>query len=133
MKTKRAADNKHDVLSLTARVVFFYKFFNHEDWSRCFEYIDPALRTKGKFGLGDYCRTMHDFFGAYGPIEEVKILKLSVYPGTDAKDDQRDFAYVVISWKDKLNRFHHFKERWIKDQGKWFTRVVGLVPGRMES
>jgi hypothetical protein len=62
-----------------------------------------------------------------------KLIKISIQSGVSAKDDQRDFAYVVVSWKDKSNKFHQFRERWIKDRGKWFTRVIGLVPVRPES
>jgi hypothetical protein len=133
MKTKQASDNRHDVLSLAGRIVNFYRFFNRQDWTRCYEYIDPNIRGKGNVGLEGYSQSMRAFFEAFGPVQQVKILKLSVYRGERVKDDRRDFAYVVISWKDKTNDFHHFKERWIKDQEKWFTRVVGLVPNRVES
>jgi len=132
MKTQRFAGSKHDVLSLAARIIFFYKFFNQRNWARCYEYIDPKLRAKREFGISEYSRTMRDFFEAHGPVEQVKILKISIHSGIEANNDQRDFAYVVISWKDKSREFHHFRERWIKDREKWFTRVIGLVPNRSE-
>jgi hypothetical protein len=132
MKTKRLAGSKHDVLSLAARINFFYRFFNQRNWARCYEYVDPKLSAKTKSGLSDYSQTMRDFFEAHGPIAQVKILKISIHSGIEAKNDQRDFAYVVISWIDKSNELYHFRERWIKDREKWFTRVIGLVPNRSE-
>lgn len=132
MKTKRIADSRHDMLSLAARINFFYRFFNLQEWARCYEYVDPKLRAKRESGLSDYSRIMREFFMAHGPVEQVKILKISIHSGITAKDDQRDFAWVVISWKDKANEFHRFKERWIKDGEKWFTRVIGLMPNRTE-
>ena len=130
MKTKQLVGFRHDVLTLAARIKFFYGFFNRRDWARCYEYVDPKLRAKRESGLRNYSQTMRDFFGAHGPVEEVKILKINIHSGKSARDDRRDFAYVVISWKDKSNQFHHFRERWIKDGEKWFTRVIGLVPSR---
>jgi hypothetical protein len=128
MATERSAGNKRDVLSLAGRVVHFYRSFNNQDWPRCYGYIDPRLTTAARVGPDEYAQSMQAFFEAYGPIQEVNILKLTIYPGGQARDDTRDFAYAVISWKDKMNEYHHFRERWIKDRGKWFTRVIGLVP-----
>lgn len=133
MTTNRFANQKQDVWSLAARVSYFYRFFNGQNWSRCYEYIDPRLRAGKRVGPEDYTRTMRSFFEAYGPIQEMKILKRTIYAGSPAQDDPRDFAYLVISWKDHQNQSHHFRERWIKDRGQWFTRVVGLVPGPPES
>jgi hypothetical protein len=133
MKTERSRGELRDVLSLSGRIVNFYRAFNRQDWPRCYDYIDPRLRDGGKVEEGDYARTMGSFFAEYGPIQRVKILKLTIHPGEESKADGRDFAYIIISWEDKSNSFHHFRERWIKDRGKWFTRVVGLVPRTAES
>jgi hypothetical protein len=133
MATEQLANNPHDTRSLAARVVNFYRFFNKQDWLRCYEYIDPSLRAKGSVGPDSYSDTLHAFFRAYGPIRDLKIVSLRVHSGSQARNDPRDFAYVVISWKDRFNGFHHFRERWIKDRDKWFTRVVGLVPHSTES
>jgi hypothetical protein len=32
-----------------------------------------------------------------------------------------------------LKALNMFRERWIQDNGQWFTRVVGLVPNRQET
>ena len=44
------------------------------------------------------------------------------------KHDKRPFAHVYVVWQDKSHDFHMFRERWIKDSGRWYSRVVGLVP-----
>lgn len=128
MTINQLSDNTHDVLSLSGRIVNFYRFFNRQDWLRCHHYIDPKLQSQSAVSLADYSRSMQTFFEEYGPIQDVRIVKLNIHAGSQAKADRREFAYLVISWKDKKNQFHHFKERWIKDRDKWFTRVVGLVP-----
>jgi hypothetical protein len=133
MKTKNHSGTRHDIRSIAGRIGHFYRFFNRQDWARCFEYIDPRLRADGKVLLDPYSQGMNAFYAAYGPVQRLQILRISVHDGQEAKVDKRDFAYVVISWKDKDNGFHHFRERWIKDGDKWFTRVLGLVPGRPES
>lgn len=97
MATEQIANNPHDVRSLTARIVNFYRFFNKQDWSRCYEYIDPVLRAKGSVGPGGYSETMRAFFRAYSPIRDLRIVSLHTHIGAQARSDSRDFAYVVIS------------------------------------
>jgi hypothetical protein len=128
MKTEKVRDRRHDTLSLAGRIVHFYRFFNRRDWGRCFDYIDPKLRDDGKVDPADYAETMDRFFAAHGPIRQIRIVNTTIYPGASSRSDGRDFAYMAVSWKDRANGLHHFRERWIKDQGRWYTRVLGLVP-----
>jgi hypothetical protein len=46
------------------------------------------------------------------------------------KRDDRPFSYVYIVWRDVRSVFHMFRERCVMDGGRWYTRVVGLVPNR---
>jgi hypothetical protein len=48
------------------------------------------------------------------------------------KHDDRPFAYVYVVWQDDAKEFRMFRERWVKHLGRWFTRVVGLLPSRQE-
>lgn len=48
----------------------------------------------------------------------------------DQQARPRPFAYVYVVWKDAAKEFHLFRDRWVKDGGQWFTRVVGLVPAK---
>jgi len=131
MKIEEHSKYKNDNLSLVGRVVHFYRFFNRRDWGRCHDYIDPKLKEKVE--PGDYSQTMEQFFSEYGPIQQIRIRRLTIYPGNVSKTDERDFAYVIIAWKDRRDVLHQFRERWIKDRGRWFTRVVGLVPHQAEN
>lgn len=126
MKTEEPATRRSDRASLVQRLVHFYKFLNRRDWSKCHDYIDPRLR--GGVSPDDYAVAMERFYSAHGPIRQIRVVAMSFHPGAVAKADGRDFAYVTVSWKDRNNDLHHFRERWIKDQDGWFTRVVGLVP-----
>ena len=47
--------------------------------------------------------------------------------------DQNDLLKLSAMFCHLRRGLSFFIERWIKDEGKWFTRVVGLVPGRMDS
>ena len=37
------------------------------------------------------------------------------------------FAYIYIVGKDAAKEFHPFRQRWIKDGGRWIARGLGLV------
>jgi hypothetical protein len=76
---------------------------------------------------------MQAFKNTYGSVN-LWFTRLSLH--LDASSNQRDkrpFAYVYLVWQDDAHGFHMFRERWIKDSGRWFTRVVGLVPNRQET
>ncbi len=54
--------------------------------------------------------------------------RLSLHSGAGKHNaEARPFAYVYVVWLDASNRFHVFRERWVYDSGRWYTRVVGLV------
>jgi len=66
-------------------------------------------------------------YGSVHPWETRLSLHLDAGP---TQQDKRPFAYVYVVWQDDCHGFHMFRERWIKEKGEWFTRVVGLVPNR---
>ena len=119
--------------ALRRRVKQFYRRFNEEDWKGCYALIDPQLTKQGKVELAQYAECMSAFKSAYGSIK-LWLTRLSLHP--DASSHQRDkrpFAYVYVIWQDDGHAFHMFRERWIKDADRWFTRVVGLVANRQET
>jgi hypothetical protein len=76
---------------------------------------------------------MQAFKQAYGSIKPWKT-QLSLHlNGAPKQRDDRPFAYVYMIWQDEAYAFHMFRERWIQDHGKWYTRVVGLVPNQQET
>jgi hypothetical protein len=129
-RTKRANKVKSDRAALRRRVGAMIRGFNSGDWQRCYETIDPTLRAKGSPEAGRYARLMQAFREAYGEITPWHTrINLHLDASTN-KHDPRPFAYVYIVWKDAASEFHLFRERWVKDGGRWYTRVVGLVPGK---
>jgi hypothetical protein len=76
---------------------------------------------------------MQAFKDAYGSIR-LCWTRLSLHlEGAPKQRDARPFAYAYVLWQDEAHAFHMFRERWVKHEGKWFTRVVGLVPNKSES
>ena len=76
---------------------------------------------------------LQSFREVYGTISLWYIrISLHLDPATN-KRDPRPFAYVYVVWQDQAHAFHMFRERWVQDAGRWFTRVAGLVPNMKES
>jgi hypothetical protein len=131
VQTTDRADSERD--ALRRRVRQFYVSFNDEDWESCYSLIDPKLAEEGKVKLDAYAELMRAFKNAYGSVK-LWHTRLSLHLDAVAKQsDKRPFAYVYLIWQDNSHGFHMFRERWIKDNGRWFTRVVGLVPNRQEA
>jgi hypothetical protein len=47
--------------------------------------------------------------------------------GSRPSSDPRPFANVYTVWQDERHEFHMFRERWVRDGDKWYTRVAGLI------
>jgi hypothetical protein len=110
-----------------------YGWFKGELWEKCFSLIDPKLREQAKVELSGYADSLKAFKESYGSIRPWHV---RISPHLDAssnKHDRRPFAYVYVIWQDQAHGFHLFRERWVKQDGRWFTRVVGLVPNRQEA
>src|SRR5262249_40212668 len=120
-------DEKAQRISLRKRVRLFYRHFAGKAWAKCFATIDPKLREASKVSAGTYAESLSQFADSYGPID---IWHIDIHLHLDAaknKQDPRPFAYVYLFWQDSRYQFHVFRERWVHDSGKWYTRVVGLV------
>jgi hypothetical protein len=119
--------------ALRRRVQQFYRRFNKGEWQGCFALIDPQLTKESKVELGAYADLMHAFKEAYGSAK-LRWIDLSLHLEFSPKQrDKRPFAYVYILWQDEAHEFHMFRERWIQDNGQWFSRVVGLVPNQQDT
>lgn len=128
--TKRDAVERK---SLWRRVKRFYVRFNKADWDGCYALIDPQLTEQGKVEHTTYSKLMQDFKDVYGNVS-TWLVRLSLHlDPTPKQGDKRSFAYVYVIWQDDKRGFHMFRERWIKEDGQWFTRVVGLVPNSSET
>jgi hypothetical protein len=128
--TKRAATDRQ---ALRKRVKQFYLRFNKADWQGCFALIDPQLTQHGKVNAETYSDIMQAFKDSYGSVNPWHT-RLSLHLKVSPKQrDKRPFAYVYLIWQDEAHGFHMFRERWVKEQGQWFTRLVGLVPNKQET
>src|SRR5262245_379817 len=114
--------------ALRERVKRFYKtHFARKDWEKCYEHVDPRLREQRKVHPDAYAASLARFSDCYGRIN---IWHIDIHLHLDAtknRHDDRSFAYVYVFWQDERHQFHVFRERWVRDRGAWYTRVVGLV------
>jgi hypothetical protein len=113
--------------TLRRRIRNFYQSFNRREWERCYSCLDPRLRARPAVEASQYADSLGAFAQSYGKVEIVHI-RLSLYPDArNNKHDDRPFAYAYVFWQDDKKAFHVFRERWVNDSGRWYTRVVGLV------
>jgi hypothetical protein len=116
--------------ALRRRVKHMYEQFNRGAWEQCFALLDPKLRKASKVALPIYADSLQRFREVYGKINPWYI-RISLHLNASAnKQDGRAFAYVYMVWQDSAHGFHMFRERWVNEAGRWFSRVVGLVPNR---
>ena len=119
--------------ALRKRVKQFYLRFNEEDWAACYSMLDPQLTQQGKVDPAAFADQMQAFKKVYGRVQ-LWLTRLSLHLAVSAKQrDRRPFAYVYVIWQDGAHGFHMFRERWVEENGRWFTRVVGLVPNKSEA
>jgi hypothetical protein len=125
--------NRTEREKLRRREKQFYLRFNAENWEYRYSLIDPQLTKDGKVGLATYSERMRAFKKSYGSVK-LWMTRLSLHLDAGRKQrDKRPFAYVYLIWQDDAHRFHMFRERWIQDKRRWFTRVVGLVPNTQQA
>ncbi len=130
---QRPEKNSTERASIRRRVRQMVDGFNHDQWEKCFALIDPRLRKKGAVHLATYSDTLTVFKRCYGRIDPWYV-RISLHlDALSNKNDPRAFAYVYVVWQDERREFHIFKERWVKHEGQWFTRVLGLVANRAEA
>jgi hypothetical protein len=96
----------------------------HAYW-KCFQFLDPRLRD-GRVDQEKYTTSLDEFRQYYGSVEVISII-LDLHLDVEVKKGPSDFAYVLVVWKDSKKVAHLFRERWVKDEGRWYTRVAGLV------
>ena len=133
IRGRPAAELASERKSLRRRVGQMYEWFNQESWKKCLSLLDPRLVDNGKVEGQTYMASLKRFKEVYGKIGPWHTrISLHLDESSNKRDD-RPFAYVYVVWQDDLHAFHMFRERWVKDAGHWFTRVVGLVPNREAS
>ncbi len=119
--------------ALRRRVQQFYRRFNKAAWDDCHQLIDPELTGRGKVESATYADLMQAFKEVYGSVRP-RWTDVSLHlDATTKQRDKRPFAFVYILWQDEAHDFHMFRERWVQEDGQWYTRVAGLVPNRQKT
>jgi len=122
-----AMDKPAQKSALRRRIRGLYLNYNLGAWARCYRFLDPRLRETGKVETAQYGDSLSAFKEHYGAIN-IWHVRISLYSEVRTnKHDERPFAYVYVIWQDAHNEVHLFRERWVFDSGRWYTRVVGLV------
>jgi hypothetical protein len=124
--TNSAGKSSTDRSALRRRIKSFYLHLNHHAFDKCWSFLDPDLRQRGRFEEDKYAKSLSEFLDHYGTIEIV-VIKIDLYSGAKVKGQTQDCAYPLVVWKDARHVPHLFRERWVKDGKTWYTRVAGLV------
>jgi hypothetical protein len=127
IRARHRPPSKEDLrAALRRRIRLLYEALNQRDWPRCFKMLDPKLRETERVNASDYAKSLAEFQQSYGHVE-IRHIEISLYLDARGKNDSRPFAYTYVLWKDARGGVHLFRERWVLDERRWFTRVVGLV------
>lgn len=128
MMMQRINELPADQKELLDRIEGFYQSFNAQEWQSCFAFVDPRLKDESGISRDNYQSSLSSFFSEFGPIDDIHVADMKLYskvPGSLYGD--REFAHGLVEWRDREQKRHEFQERWVKDQGCWYTRMVGLV------
>jgi hypothetical protein len=91
--------------------------------------VDPRLSSAGRVEERAYVDSLRRFQEAYGSID-MRFVDINLHMDVSrTAQDSRPFAYAYVVWKDSRQEYHLFRERWVYERGKWYTRVAGLVVG----
>jgi hypothetical protein len=129
--TRQSRQEASERAALRRRVRQMYDNLNRGQWDKCFALIDPKLVPK--LNAAEHAARLQAFKRVYGNVRPWHMRVSTHLDGAANKRDPRSFAYVYLVWQDDARGFHMFRERWVKEDGHWYTRVVGLVPNRQES
>src|SRR2546425_6773542 len=131
-RTKKKPREVSSRRALRRRVNQMYEWFNQEAWGKCFFLVDPRLRERGSVDHDSYTASLQEFKDVYGHIAP-RFVEVSLHlDASSNKKDDRPFAYLYVLWQDQTHAFHLFRERWVQDSGRWYTRVAGLVANKRE-
>ena len=112
--------------ALRKRIYAFYRYLNKEAFSKCYSFLHPSLRQKGRVDESTFIKSLSDFHTYYGTVQLV-VTKIELYLGVKTKVGLQDFGYPLIVWKDSGHLAHLFRQRWVKQDTIWFTGIAGLV------
>jgi hypothetical protein len=114
--------------ALQKRIQQFYELLNEGQSARCYQMIDPKIRSKASsITLFQYENALRDFSAATGPIE-IESIDICLHLNEPSiLYENRDFAVGQTKWKGQDGQHRTFSERWVRDGRTWYTRATGFV------
>lgn len=114
--------------SLKRRIKRFYELLNRREFQSCYELIDPRVRAKpSSVTLLQYQSSLTKFLDVAGVVE-IDDIRLNLHlDEASTLYEGRDFALGKTSWRDSTGANREFAERWVYEDGKWYTRSTGLL------
>lgn len=119
--------------ALKRRIKRFYDLLNQREFQRCYEMIDPRIRSKASSAtLLQYQNSLSVFLDRIGSVM-VRDVSFDLHlDEPSALYEGRDFAVGKTSWRDSLGVEREFVERWVQEDGRWYTRSTGfLIPSQV--
>lgn len=116
--------------SLKRRVRQFYAALNAGAFEKCYHLIDPRLLAEpGTVTLFQYENALAVFLQQVGGVTVRQVTITGLHLGQPNKlYEGRDFALGKTVWEDAAGNTHQFAERWVCENGLWYTRSTGLLP-----
>jgi len=114
--------------SLKRRIRHFYKLLNQRHFEQCHQIIDPRVRVQpSSVTLFQYENSLRQFLDRFRSVD---VKKISLHLHLDEPSELyegRDFALGQTIWTDSQGEHHVFSERWVLEEGVWYTRSTGFV------
>lgn len=115
--------------ALKRRVRAFYAHLNARAFDKCFRFLDPRVFAQpGSVTLIQYETTLAAFMAHVGEVRVKEVVITGLHVGQPNKlYEGRDFAIGKTAWEDANGSVHQFAERWVCDDGVWYTRATGMT------
>ncbi len=115
-----------DLLILNDAVTAFYGHLSAGRFGECFRLLDPfvTVQPMGQ-DLASYCANLAAYTKALPRPLRVERIELTLADGASALYGDRDFAHGRTTVVDAAGTKRTYQERWVKNDGLWYTRCVG--------
>ena len=109
-------------------VAAFYDHLSAGRFGECYRLLDPAV-TEQPMGqdLASYCRNLAAYRAALTLPLRVERTELTLGGPPTVLYGDRDFAHGRTIVRDAAGNRRTYQERWVKNDGLWYTRCVGYL------
>jgi hypothetical protein len=117
-----------DIEQLNEAVRTFYGHLSARRLAECYRMVDPRVTGRdGGIDLRTYACGVLNFLAVAGPPLVIDACELHIRSGPTAMYEERDFAHGVTHLRDGHARPYTLQERWVLENGLWYTRCVGFA------